>query len=674
MRGAADPEVSGPEAVALLALALGDGDWRVRKEAAAVAPSVEPREAVLERLAAALNDRDNVGLRNAAVEALVLLGSDAIPVAIRELAVLDADGRKLAVEVLGGVPDLAGTRALARALNDEDVNVRAAAAEALGSASLAGAEAQRLAVAGLTESLMADEPLRQLAALSSLARLDAKIPFHVFEPLTSDPLLRRHAIAAAGRTHEAAAVAALARATGDPSLAVARDALVALIDCLSADPGVEDLGRVARRELRASPRAERRIRSLATSIDDSRVRGAALVALGLLRVSSDVPELVRGLSDEDVSERAELGLRWFGPDAVASLLEEGRHAGASIRAATLSLVPLLTERADRPTLEALREALHAEAPQVRAAALQAIAVTGGSDDLAFLAPHATSSDPRVAATACAALTSLASRHVAEGRAMAESIAPDSPVAVVGCLLRGASAARSSSQPGAARNVVEAADIPFLRGALDHDDARVRRAAVDALAAIGGPTAAEVVARALADEERDVVLAAVRALGRMGRAEPLLALLEGARDSAVTAAALRALGEASPTQAFDAAWGLLRSDDPLLASSAVETMGQLRGARRDDGLFIALEHPDPSVVKSALVELSREMSPRVLARVGLCLDCDSYEVRRFAAELLAGADDAKTHALIRARLDRETDPVVREALALALGARATLGEP
>jgi HEAT repeat protein len=661
-------ELKGDAAILALAKALGDGDWRVRKEAAAVAPSIASRSQVIERLALALDDHQNVGLRNAAVEALILIGTDSVPVAIRALEALDADGRKLAVEVLGGAPDLAGTRALTRALSDPDENVAASAAEALGSASLAGAEAQELAINALRGALGAREPLRRMAALHSLMQLDANLPWQVFEPLAGDPLLRRHAIAAAGRTHDASAVQALARAVGDPSRAVARDALVALVDCLSVDVGSDPLGRVARHELRASKAAEERIRVFASSIDDSRVRGAALVALGLLSVRSDVPQLVQGLSDDEVSARAELGLRWFGKDAVSAILEEGRLAAPPVRAATLLLVPLLSDRPDRNTLEFLRGALSAEAVEVKTAALQAIAATGGGDDLPALAEHATSLDPRVAATASQAITSLASRHPAESRRIAETISPDSPVAVVGCLLRGASAA--VARDGATANP---RDLTFLRGALDHDDVRVRRAAVDALSAIGGPQAAVVVARALADEARDVVLAAVRALGRMGQAEPLLALLDGKNDSAVVASVLRALGEANPTRAFDAAWGLLRNEDALLAAAAVETIGQLRGGRRDEGLFLALDHSDPGVVKSAMVELSRDMSSAVVARLGLCLDNASYEVRRFAAELLADVDGRLTHALLRGRLDRESDPVVREALTLALSSRPPAGD-
>ncbi len=662
-------ERSGAAAIALLSRALGDEDWRVRKEAAAVAAVVEPRAEVVAALALLLAERENVGQRNSVVEALVHLGSDAVAAAVHALGALDADGRKLAVEVLGGVPDLEGTHALVRALGDDDPNVRSAAAEALGGAGGAGGEAQRVAVAALTRTLEVDDPLLRLAALGALTRLSATLPWRTFEGLTADRLLRRHAIAAAGRTHDPAAVAALARATADPSIAVARDALVALVGCIAGDSTGDELARVARHELRALPVAVERIRSLAGSLDESRVRGAALVALGLLRVRSDVPELVRGLEDGDVADRAELGLRWFGREAVSVLLEEGSRSSPMVRAATLALVPLLAESPDPDTLDVLREALDAEAPQVRTAALRALAATGSSDDLAVLASHTTSQDPRIAASAATALSSLASRHVSEARTMTETIPPDSPVAIVGCLLRGATTVGGGRSGGPAS---ASSDLRFLRGALDHGDLRVRRAAVEALAAMGGPAAAEVAARALADEERDVVLSAIRALGRMGHWEPLVAMLEGAHDAVVVAAALRAMGEASPTRALDAALVLLGSDEPLLASSAIETVGQLGGAQRDEGLARALKHRDPGVVKTALVELSRELGPATMKRIGVCLEHPSPEVRRFAAELLAGGDPA-AHAMLRAKLEHEPDLAVRDAIALALAARDE-GEP
>ena len=59
-------------------------------------------------------------------------------------------------------------------------------------------------------------------------------------------------------------------------------------------------------------------------------------------------------------------------------------------------------------------------------------------------------------------------------------------------------------------------------------------------------------KALGDEDRDVQLTAVRALGKLRRADPLLDVVTAARDPALVASALRALGDADADQAFAAA--------------------------------------------------------------------------------------------------------------------------
>ncbi len=82
-------KVRGRDATELLLRALADDDWRVRKEAAYVAPAVEPRDEVVAALIAGLEERVNIGLRNAAVEALVSVGADALPAAVDALGKLD---------------------------------------------------------------------------------------------------------------------------------------------------------------------------------------------------------------------------------------------------------------------------------------------------------------------------------------------------------------------------------------------------------------------------------------------------------------------------------------------------------------------------------------------------------------------------------------------------------
>jgi HEAT repeat protein len=181
-----------------------------------------------------------------------------------------------------------------------------------------------------------------------------------------------------------------------------------------------------------------------------------------------------------------------------------------------------------------------------------------------------------------------------------------------------------------------------------------------------------VAFALADEERDVQLAAVRALGKLRRAEPLCNVIGASRDPELVAAALRALGDADPERAFRAARPLVKHLDASIACAAVEAIGRLAPkastatpSDRQDALFQALSHPEVEVVKVALAELATALDARTLARLGLCLDHGSWEVRRTAAELLGQEGGPSARALLRARFEREKDTAVREAIARAV---------
>jgi HEAT repeat protein len=651
----------GDDATELLLIALADDDWRVRKEAAGVAAALESRDEVLRALVAAIGEKENIGLRNAAVEALVAIGADSVPATIDAMVMLDADGRKLAVEVLAGVPDSKGTGVLVQSLADPDPNVRCGAAEALGNASAAGQTARGQAVDALARALQEGDQIVQLAALDALARLGARLRWADLEPLASDPVLRRHALAAAARSQERDAVVALAAATADRSLAVSTDALVALVECVLLEGGDPSLIEAARLVLQGSPTSCERIRFHARG-SVARVRGAALAALGLVRDPADIPLLALALADEEVALDAEAGLRLYGKDAVAALLEAGRTSTLPLRAATISLVPVLTRTSDRPTLDALHDALQDPSPDVVAAALASIGATGGEGDLERVAPFAKHFDTRVARTACAAVRSLTAQHRSEAKALRARLDATGSDAALGCVLLGALA-----ETGAGARLDEG-DLAFLRAAAAHESAGTRRAAVEALAAVGGPVAAEIVTLSLADEEAEVSAAAVRALGRMGLAEPLAELVRTAHDAGLVATALRALAEADPAAASEAARPLVRAADPVVACAAVQALGRLPSPRREDALFEALEHRDAEVVKAALFELSPASDARSLSRFGLCLDHESWEVRRVAAELLGHKGGPEARPLLRARLEREKDALVREALGLALGAR------
>ena len=73
------PDLAENDAADLVLAALGDGDWRVRKEASQIAFLLGPNAVLLDKLVRALFPGDNVGLRNAVVETLASFGRTAVP-------------------------------------------------------------------------------------------------------------------------------------------------------------------------------------------------------------------------------------------------------------------------------------------------------------------------------------------------------------------------------------------------------------------------------------------------------------------------------------------------------------------------------------------------------------------------------------------------------------------
>ena len=173
------------------------------------------------------------------------------------------------------------------------------------------------------------------------------------------------------------------------------------------------------------------------------------------------------------------------------------------------------------------------------------------------------------------------------------------------------------------------------------------------------------ATALTDEDRDVQLAAIRALGQLKHAVALSSLVASVADPEIVAAAVSALSEADWSRRSTCAW----------RSSCVTTRPSRRPrwersadsrdcTRAEEGLVRALRHGNDEVVKLALTELGRAPSPTAVEHIAQALEHPSWQIRRLAAEILGvdGSDEAR--ASLRGRLEHETDATVREAIMLA----------
>jgi HEAT repeat protein len=695
------------DALPLLVQALGDSDWRVRKEATFAARPFVASSALIAAMIRTFEPGENVGLRNAAVEVLANSGSLATAALGESLAHLDADGRKLSVQALGRTRDPAALPLLERCLADDDHNVRQGAVEAIAQLGpIAPEHVQRL----LSHCLEAEDGFVQLTALEGLNALGAVIPWERLEPMLECPTLRSAALSAAALAESPKAAVALAHALRTTRGSTFIQALLALARLAEGPllPAVADaLGT-------EGPELGQRLVRVAENQggEDPHHRAMALLLAAVARAPGVVDAAVKGLSEETFTEQAEHALLLLGPAALPGLVARiapspGPAAppavSADVRAALIDVaasIALAPNMGQRPLtlLTALRAAAAESERRVATSALFALSRLGTEEDLALTARLAGSPIRPVAHAAEGALAALATRHKDAARALTDRLIGNvahgqSVDAFPAAVVMGALAAmqRAWGPP-------PSSDLAFLASAAAAEDVRTRRAAIGAVAEIGGASALDVLSLALADEEREVQLAAARALGYLGAASyrrkdtgeagPELGALIGvvgrSRDAELVATAIRALGEGmsalphevtEPASAalVEALAPLARQSEGGVAIAAVESIGRAPWGTpgRQAALLAALDHPDASVVKVAMLKL--ETSDTDGEELLRCLDHPSPDVRLLAAETLAGSDNPVLRERLAQRAAVELDHDVRDALEGALSSIRWRGE-
>lgn len=667
---------AGAGSVHLILRALRDEDWRVREEAREVARFRAPDPELLKALVAVMSvpedmGVESVGLRNAAVDALGAFGEPAVVALAERLPSLDADGRKLAVEALAATAHPSALSVLRSLLDDSDPNVRAAALEAvanLGSVSVDEA-------VGVLESCLDDsDQFVRLIALNGLNQLGACLPWGRIEPLFRHTVLRRAALDAAGRSGAPQAAEVLAdhmstqRSSGPEFFATLR-AMASL-----AQRGAAGRKALAQRLKHLPADARTRLLQLAASEGDDLInRRCAVALLGLLGGEDAARVAVAALADDRVLEEAEVAVCDLGEAATAVLAQSVQASEGSERAAAVELLGRvaadLGEAARLEAVRVIRASLQDGSHEVVRAALEVLGDMGDATCLhAVCGLFSESGEQVMRRIAEMALKSLAMRWPDEACSVSENPETDAYAAVVlvgalGQLARqGDDNAPLSAEQCAQR----------LCQALSHTCAAVRRVALEGLGTLGDASCVKEVAFALTDEEPAVRVAAVQALGQLrapdGTAvglEQLLAILESGHDAELMATAAEALGDLGATETLEALAPLARGGDPRLAVAAVEAIAHLPLVRRLDVLLPVLEHPSPEVVKATLRAIGGDRDPRVLVHVGRLLEHESWDVRRQAADVLGKLGGESDVHLLRAKLESEREPLVREALQRAL---------
>ncbi|MDW8281492.1 MAG: HEAT repeat domain-containing protein [Myxococcales bacterium] len=415
---AGDPGSS--DVLALLEEALGDDSFRVRKEAVRVALAWRDQARLAERMVEVLAEPDNVGRRNAALEIVTGLGLLALEPLLRALQGLPKH-RKLLVEALGslsGAPVSRVAPALCAALRDEDPNVRAAAAEALGALVELSPEVQ----GALRRVLVEDTDLVvRLGALEALNRHQIALPVAMLQPLLGELVLRPAVLLALGRSGDPNALPFLLEGLLDRARGTREASMRGLCDLHARVPE-------ARMDIEAHLRGlselalRSTIRALLEASPDARAAAATL-----LRFSGHpgvVRPLVLALLDQHqaVATAAEETLATLGDAAVEVLCDLLPDLDAAGRAVLLSffaragaaLKGQLKEATQQRVLVLLCRALSEPNPQAATAAARALGVLGGPAAVDSLRQAAAAGGP-AAAEALVALEQLQRRLCHEAR-------------------------------------------------------------------------------------------------------------------------------------------------------------------------------------------------------------------------------------------------------------------
>jgi HEAT repeat protein len=627
-----------PGAVALLVDAMGDASWRVRKEAVARLARWPDPAGAAPALVAALSEDANVGLRNAAVEALAAIGKPAVGPLLTALAA-GGDHRKLIIDALGAIGDPQAVDPLCGSLQDCDENVRAAAAEALGR--IGG---PRVAEA-LVQTLSRDDVLGRLAALESLARIGARVPLASLRSLLDQVILRRAALTTLGQSGDIEALPFLLDGLADRARSVREGAAMSL-ERLHDDIPNED-GRRIESALRTVPQdvIVKLVRLLGS--EDRQVRRAAATLLGWARAVQALGPLAQALRDDEVHDVAAQAIAAHGPAAVAPLCELLRDADADLRPMLLDLMPRLGAAAADPRVGALlATAVEQGEVESAAAAARSLGEVGGKDALAPLFHAVETGEPEVASCAAIALGRLGTRYPDEVRMLVATRGLDAEIGPHLCRILSA--------------IGRGEDRPLLLAALRNESAELRRAAAEALPGLGpDPESMAALLFALPDETAAVRAAAARALGVLGNPQAVEALVGASQDreAQVRAAAVRSLGQIGDARALDTLRTLATGDHGAVAAHAMEALRRLGVPADDEVLLGGLAHPDSEVVKAALRGLARRPSSEAFAGVVSALAHPRWDVRKLAVESLVKRGETRARGPLMARRAVESDALV-----------------
>ena len=537
---------------------------------------------------------------------------------------------------------------LIKALDDERVEVRRCAVQALGYLKGPRAAQSLAALAG-----DADSSVRKAVAWAL---------WSVADPETAETL---------------------ARLLADEDQAIRKAASEALMRL--GEPGIERLVRAAAAQgpgvvealqVLVSAREPRAVAPLIASLKSSRVELRLLAAehLGNFQ-GTEVAKALAAMLEDDQGQVRIVAARSLGAvrdasavDGLVAALKDKEPKVRTQAAAALGRI------GDRRALDALIAAAGDEDPRVGEAAVWALGALRDPGAVEPLIRALRSGQPLVRARAAEILGTTNDARAVEPLVEALS---DEDRQVRAC------AARGLGTMGDPRTVE-----PLIK-ALDDDEEWVRVSAVEALGRIDDPRVVEPLAKALSDEDKEVRARAARTLGKIKDSRAVVPLIGALADDEqdVQDEAIRALGEIGDPRAVQPIIGVLvKMNDEYAAKAASErsvlreipdvgehmtsemrhlelmigVLGRLGDPRAVRPLLKVLDYADYGhCIHAALKDMSIDSEIDAIVSI---LSTGRYNARVCAVRLLANTHDPRAIAgLIAVLGDRDLGDVAADSL-------------
>ena len=627
--------------------ALSDADWRVRREAISLATQTREKHALVDALLVRVVETDNIGLRNAAIEVLGVVAQGNADKFARACEAAGDGARKFIVEAMGKTRDPQMIDHLELLIRGSDANVAAAAVEAL--VCIGGARAEAL----LQERLSTPHLFLRISILEGLTRLGTRVLWSQLRPAVEDAIVRRISAELLGRTGEPQALEFLLELATDASPQTSSAALRAIAE-LTEEAEAHRAELIER--LSASNESFRHALHEALLHGDTATRrGAAYLAV-LCREENSLEAVLHTIADDVANPETVEALWSWGPGLIEPLLMQ-RKSEPRVWAISLEVAAELSYRhldevpaGTRDRIRSLIERDLTDATDaVRAAAAESLRWWGDPRDCRALVECLSNPSHHVRAAATSALEALAKRVPAAVEEALERADFDGP--------GGADIAHVLSRLG-----TDGA-VDLLKRGLHSGDPRTRWAVVQALAMANATDVAQLIGYAVADEDIDVQIAAVRTLGQMNTIEanaPLSTALDSPFSSIRAEAAL-ALGRREASAAIPRIRALLEDKEPVVIAAALDALTWLNDSEVAAAVERALSHADEEVFQAGL-RAAHTLPARDAERlVSRGLRHSAWNVRMLAIKLLLDLDTERTRTLLTEALVSESDSMVKHAI-------------